>query len=254
MSFVVVIPARYASTRLPAKPLADIGGKPMIVRVYEQALASGASRVIVATDDQRVADAAAAHGAEVCMTSCGHRSGTERIAEVIRRCAIANEAIVVNVQGDEPLIPPANIGQVAALLAQAQVPMATLATPLTAMDELANPNVVKVVADGQGRALYFSRAAIPWWRDRFAAGLPEQLPESNPWLRHIGIYAYRAGFVQRYLDWPVTALEELESLEQLRVLYHGEQIAVAVAAEVPPAGVDTPEDLERVRQLVAATR
>ncbi|MBQ1783360.1 MAG: 3-deoxy-manno-octulosonate cytidylyltransferase [Gammaproteobacteria bacterium] len=252
MSFVVVIPARYASTRLPAKPLADIGGKPMIVRVYEQALASGASRVIVATDDQRVADAAAAHGAEVCMTSSDHRSGTERIAEVIRRCGIGDEAIVVNVQGDEPLIPPANIGQVAALLEQTAVPMATLATPLTAMDELTNPNVVKVVADGRGMALYFSRAAIPWWRDGFAAGLPVQLPASNPWLRHIGIYAYRAGFVQRYLDWPVSSLEELESLEQLRVLYHGEQIAVAVAAIVPPTGVDTPEDLERVRQLVAA--
>lgn len=251
MNFVVVIPARYASTRLPAKPLAMIGDLPMVARVHRQALASGASRVIVATDDERVAEVARHHGAEVCMTAADHRSGTERIAEVISRCAIAADAIVVNVQGDEPLIPPANIRQVAALLAESSAPMATLATPLREGAELTNPNVVKVVADGQGLALYFSRAAIPWWRDGFSDGIPERLAGDYPWLRHIGIYAYRAGFVGEYLKMAVSPLEQIESLEQLRVLYHGQRIAVAVAAEVPPAGVDTLDDLERVRGYLA---
>ena len=257
MSFVVVIPARYASSRLPAKPLADIGGKPMIAHVYAQALASGAARVIVATDDERVAVAAAAHGAEVCLTSSDHRSGTERIAEVISLCALADDAVVVNVQGDEPLIPPANIAQVAALLASSSAPMATLATPLSRGDELANPHVVKVVCGANGDALYFSRAPIPFWRDGFADGIPlhpaQPVPQlASAWLRHIGIYAYRAAFVRRYLQWPLTPLEQIEALEQLRVLYQGERIAVAVAAVEPPAGVDTAEDLARVRACVAA--
>lgn len=257
MSFVVVIPARYASSRLPAKPLAEIAGKPMIAHVHARALESGAARVIVATDDERVATAAAAHGAEVCMTSSDHRSGTERIAEVIQLCGLADDAIVVNVQGDEPLISPLNIAQVAAVLAASTAPMATLATPLLRGDELANPNVVKVVCNAAGDALYFSRAPVPFWRDGFAAGIPlhpEQplVQPGSAWLRHIGIYAYRAAFVSRYLQWPLTPLEQIEALEQLRVLYQGERIAVAVAVVEPVAGVDTAEDLARVRAFVAA--
>lgn len=255
MSFVVVIPARYASSRLPAKPLAEIAGKPMIAHVYARALESGAARVIVATDDERVATAAAAHGAEVCMTSSDHRSGTERIAEVIERCGLADDEIVVNVQGDEPLISPLNIAQVAAVLAASSAPMATLATPLQGGEELANTNVVKVVCNAAGEALYFSRAPVPYWRDGFAQGIPLQLQQpfadSNAWQRHIGIYAYRAAFVGRYLRWPVTPLEQIEALEQLRVLYQGERIAVAEAVVAPVAGVDTAEDLARVRHFVA---
>lgn len=258
MSFVVVIPARYASTRLPGKPLADIHGKPMVQHVVEKALQSGADRVIVATDDERVQQAlapfAAAAGFEVCMTSPDHQSGTERLAEVCRHYGFATDTIIVNVQGDEPLIPPVIIRQVADNLAAASAPMATLSVPIRDAEEAFNPNAVKVVTDREGYALYFSRASIPWDRDRFAAsdrvaGSHEQI--GAHYQRHIGIYAYRAGFIQRYVDWAPSALEQVEALEQLRVLWYGEKIHVAQALEAPPVGVDTQADLDKVRALLA---
>ncbi len=248
MSFVVVIPARYASTRLPGKPLADIHGKPMVQHVVEKALQSGADRVIVATDDQRVAQALAATGVEVCMTSPDHQSGTERLAEVCRHYGFAADTIIVNVQGDEPLIPPAIIRQVADNLAAATAPMATLSVPIKDAEEAFNSNAVKVVTDKDGYALYFSRASIPWDRDRFAKS-HEQI--GGHYQRHIGIYAYRAGFIQRYVDWAPSVLEQVEALEQLRVLWYGEKIHVAQALEAPPVGVDTQADLEKVRALLA---
>lgn len=243
MSFVVVIPARYQSTRLPGKPLADIHGKPMIAWVVERAKQAGASQVIVAVDDERVAAAVSALGVDVCMTGNHHQSGTERLAEVCEKYAFATDTIVVNVQGDEPLIPPSIISQVANNLANTSAPMATLAVCIDDEHEAFNPNAVKVVMDQQGHALYFSRATIPWDRDGFAQA-PKQL--RNTLLRHIGIYAYRAGFIQQYVSWPASPLEQIESLEQLRVLWYGEKIHVAVALETPPTGVDTAEDLEKV--------
>ncbi|WP_024871126.1 3-deoxy-manno-octulosonate cytidylyltransferase [Tolumonas lignilytica] len=245
MSFVVVIPARYQSSRLPGKPLADIHGQPMIAWVVERAKQSGASRVIVAVDDERVAAAVSSLDVEVCMTGLHHQSGTERLAEVCEKYAFAPDTIIVNVQGDEPLIPPAIITQVAENLANTTAPMATLAVTIDDEHELFNPNAVKVVMDKQGYALYFSRATIPWDRDGFAK---EPKQSHHSFLRHIGIYAYRAGFIRQYVDWPVSPLEQIESLEQLRVLWHSEKIHVAVAAQTPPAGVDTPEDLEKVRR------
>ena len=247
MSFVVVIPARYQSTRLPGKPLADIHGKPMIQWVAERALQAGAERVIVATDDQRVANAVALSGVEVCMTSPHHQSGTERLAEVCEQYAFSPETIIVNVQGDEPLIPPVIIRQVAENLAQAAAPMATLAVPMSE-EELFNPNAVKVVMDRQGYALYFSRAPIAWERDGFAQTPPVV---RHAHARHLGIYAYRAGFIRQYVGWQASELEQIEALEQLRVLWHGERIHVAIALETPPAGVDTPEDLARVQAFLA---
>ncbi|RBM70348.1 3-deoxy-manno-octulosonate cytidylyltransferase [Vibrio tarriae] len=248
MSFTVVIPARYQSTRLPGKPLADIGGKPMIQWVYEQAMQAGADRVIIATDDERVEQAVQAFSGVVCMTSPNHQSGTERLAEVVAKMAIPADHIVVNVQGDEPLIPPAIIRQVADNLAACSAPMATLAVEIEDEAEVFNPNAVKVIIDKNGYALYFSRATIPWDRDNFAKADKAIV---QPLLRHIGIYAYRAGFINTYLDWQPSQLEKIECLEQLRVLWHGEKIHVAVALEAPPAGVDTPEDLEVVRKFVA---
>ncbi|EGR4326608.1 3-deoxy-manno-octulosonate cytidylyltransferase [Vibrio cholerae] len=248
MSFTVVIPARYQSTRLPGKPLADIGGKPMIQWVYEQAMQAGADRVIIATDDERVEQVVQAFGGVVCMTSPNHQSGTERLAEVVAKMAIPADHIVVNVQGDEPLIPPAIIRQVADNLAACSAPMATLAVEIEDEAEVFNPNAVKVITDKNGYALYFSRATIPWDRDNFAKADKAIV---QPLLRHIGIYAYRAGFINTYLDWQPSQLEKIECLEQLRVLWHGEKIHVAVALEAPPAGVDTPEDLEVVRRIVA---
>ncbi|WP_087017350.1 3-deoxy-manno-octulosonate cytidylyltransferase [Thaumasiovibrio subtropicus] len=245
MSFTVIIPARYQSSRLPAKPLADIAGKPMIQWVYEQASKSGARQVIVATDDQRIADAVEGFGGVVCMTREDHNSGTERLAEVVEKFALADDEIVVNVQGDEPLIPPVVIDQVAENLACNNVAlMATLAVNIDHEDEVFNPNAVKVVTDAQGFALYFSRASIPWDRDHFAT---EPKAIVQPLMRHIGIYAYRAGFINRYISWEPTPLEQIEALEQLRVLYYGEKIHVEVAKEVPPAGVDTQADLDAVR-------
>lgn len=250
MSFTVVIPARFDSSRLPGKPLADIDGKPMIQHVYERAQESGAAEVIVATDDKRIADAVKAFGGTAVMTSTDHRSGTERLAEVIDLMALADDEVVVNVQGDEPQIPPQIIRQVAENLAsQRNAPMATLAVPMEDVAEVFNPNAVKVVLDANGYALYFSRAPIPYDREQFMnADADHQAQLSEGYLRHVGIYAYRAGFIHRYAEWPASPLERLESLEQLRVLWYGERIHVAQAIAPPPAGVDTAEDLERVRQ------
>jgi|SRR5690606_14792787 len=248
MAFVVVIPARFASSRLPGKPLADINGKTMIERVYQQALQSGAGRVVVATDDRRVADVVDLFGGEVCMTKAEHNSGTERLAEVISKLQLSTDTVVVNVQGDEPFIPPIIIRQVAQNLAtQQRAQMATLAVPLTSTEEISNPNIVKVVSDKDGYALYFSRSVIPYDRDgKFQAEL------ARHYRRHIGIYAYRAGFIQRYVDWPASALEQIESLEQLRVLWQGEAIHVDTALETPAVGVDTPVDLEHARRYAAS--
>lgn len=251
-AFTVVIPARYASTRLPGKPLQDIAGKPMIQHVWEQARKSSATRVVVATDDERIVEACRAFGAEVLLTRADHDSGTDRLAEVASQLGLASDAIVVNVQGDEPLIPPRIIDQVATnLAANPQAGIATLAEPITEVQALFNPNVVKVVSDETGLALTFSRAPLPWARDAFAASR-EQLPEGVPYRRHIGIYAYRAGFLQDFVTWGPCWLEKTESLEQLRALWHGVRIHVADALEAPPTGVDTPEDLARVRRLLGA--
>lgn len=248
MSFVVVIPARFASSRLPGKPLADIHGQPMIVHVLKQALAAGAERVIVATDHQDVADAVTAAGGEVCMTRADHQSGTERLAEVVEKYKFPDETIIVNVQGDEPLIPPVIIEQVAQNLAVAECGMATLSAPIVDAHEAFNPNAVKVVTDAQGYALYFSRATIPWERERFAAS---QATIGTHFQRHLGIYAYRAGFIRRYVQWTPCPLEQIELLEQLRVLWYGEKIHVALAKAIPAVGVDTEEDLLRVREVLA---
>ncbi|MDV6314891.1 3-deoxy-manno-octulosonate cytidylyltransferase [Idiomarina sp. HP20-50] len=251
MSFTVVIPARYGSSRLPGKPLADIGGKPMIQHVVERAEASGAAEVIVATDDARVKAGVEQFGGRVMMTSSEHSSGTERLAEVIEQLALAEDEVVVNVQGDEPFIPPEIIRQVADNLAnQRQAPMATLAVPIDDADDIFNPNVVKVVTDTAGYALYFSRAAIPWDREHFSAERATQVIAEH-YHRHIGIYAYRAGFVRRYIEWQASPLEQLESLEQLRVLWHGERIHVAEAIKAPATGIDTEQDLQRARQLAS---
>lgn len=247
MSFIAIIPARFASTRLPGKPLVDIHGKPMVVHVMERALQSGADRVIVATDHPDVAAAVTAAGGEVCLTRPDHQSGTERLAEVIEHYQFADDAIIVNVQGDEPLIPPGIIRQVAHNLAGSEAGMATLAVPITDAEEAFNPNAVKVVRDAQGYALYFSRATIPWDRERFAQSRDSI---GNSLLRHIGIYAYRAGFIRRYVSWEPSALEQIELLEQLRVLWYGEKIHVDVAETTPAAGVDTAEDLARVREAL----
>jgi 3-deoxy-manno-octulosonate cytidylyltransferase (CMP-KDO synthetase) len=254
MSFTVIIPARFGSTRFPGKPLADIAGKPMIQHVYERACLSDATRVLVATDDARIADAARGFGAEVCMTSADHPSGTDRLQEVVASLGMADDEIVVNVQGDEPLIPPAIINQVAAnLAANPQAGIATLSEPVEDIAGLLNPNVVKVVTDRFGMALYFSRASIPWPRDAFAtAGGREQMPAGFEWQRHIGIYGYRVQLLNDFVQWPPAAVENTECLEQLRALWNGARIHVAVAAELPPPGVDTPEDLERLRILLGA--
>lgn len=259
MDFVVVIPARYQSSRLPGKPLADIHGKSMVQWVYERAMGSGAAKVIVATDDARIEAAVKAFGGEVCLTSADHQSGTERLAEVIERYNISADTIVVNVQGDEPLIPSENITQVASNLHQATLcRMATLSVPITHSEECFNPNAVKVVTDKQGYALYFSRSVLPFARDLISAQWhsesaqyqAEDIKSAFPYQRHIGIYAYRAGFIRDYVAWEVSPLEKVESLEQLRVLWHGEKIHVAPAKVAPGAGVDTPEDLDAVRELI----
>ncbi|MEA9390654.1 3-deoxy-manno-octulosonate cytidylyltransferase [Acerihabitans sp. TG2] len=247
MSFIAIIPARYASSRLPGKPLADINGKPMVVHVMERAQESGADRVIVATDHDGVVDAVRQAGGEVCMTRADHHSGTERLAEVIERYQFTDSQIIVNIQGDEPLIPPVIVRQVADNLAHCEAGMATLAVPITTAEEAFNPNAVKVVMDSRGFALYFSRAAIPWDRERFALSRDTI---GDTFLRHIGIYAYRAGFIRRYVQWQPSQLEQIEMLEQLRVLWYGEKIHVAVARQVPGIGVDTQEELQRVRELM----
>ena len=250
MPFTVIIPARLASTRLPNKPLADLGGKPMVVRVAERAAGSGAARVIVATDHEAIRAACASHGIEVCMTRADHVSGTDRIAEVARALRLAPDAVVVNLQGDEPLIDPALLAATARHIGAA-VPMATCAHPLHDAADAFNPNVVKVVLDKAGRALYFSRATIPWHRDGFAQ-TAHALPQGYVALRHIGLYAYSNAFLQLYPGLAVSPLEAIEALEQLRALWHGYPIAVHVTASAPAAGVDTPEDLARVRQYFTA--
>lgn len=245
MGFVVIIPARLASTRLPNKPLADLGGKPMVVRVAERAALSGAERIIVATDHADIQAACIAHGIEVCMTRADHPSGTDRIAEVARALKLAPDAVVVNLQGDEPLIDPALLAAAAGRIVPG-VPMATCAHPLTDAADAFNPNVVKVVLDKAGRALYFSRATIPWHRDAFAQ-TKDALPAGYAPLRHIGLYAYSNAFLQLYPSLEPAPLEAVEALEQLRVLWHGYPIAVHLTDKAPAAGVDTPEDLARVR-------
>lgn len=252
MRFKVVIPARYASTRLPGKPLLDIAGKPMVQHVYERACQSGAEEVVIATDDQRIADVARGFGAQVVLTRGDHPSGTDRLQEVAHQMGWPDEDIVVNVQGDEPLIPPSVIDQVARNLDEVSAAgIATLAEPILEAAQLFNPNVVKVVRDHLGLALYFSRAPMPWARDDFAR-TRETLPAVPQFFRHLGIYAYRVKFLHAYVNWPACALEQLESLEQLRALYNGVRIHVDVAeCELPP-GVDTPEDLERVRRWLTA--
>ncbi|GGB16024.1 3-deoxy-manno-octulosonate cytidylyltransferase [Agarivorans gilvus] len=242
MSFVVVIPARYQSSRLPGKPLQDIAGKSMIERVYLQAKQSGAERVVIATDDKRIVDAANDFGAEVVLTATTHESGTERLAEVCQKLNFADDTIVVNVQGDEPLIPPAVVSQVAQLLVEApEVKMASLSVPIDEPEDILDPNVVKVVCDKQQHALYFSRAAVPFERDGNWS--------NEHYSRHIGIYAYRAHFIGEYIQLAPSPLEKIEKLEQLRVLWHGEKIKMARASEIPAHGVDTPEDLAKVRAL-----
>jgi len=253
MSFVVVIPARFQSSRLPGKVLADIKGKPMIQWVVEKAKQSGASQVIVATDNDEVAKVVQAFGGEVCKTRADHHSGTERLAEVMEQYQFDDDQVIVNVQGDEPFIPAENIAQVARNLAnqqrtsQQQARMATLAVHIHDVEEALNPNAVKVLTDKVGYALYFSRATIPYDRERF---LNNQNIKAigDFYLRHIGIYAYRAGFIKDYVQWPASQLEQVESLEQLRVLWQGEKIHVAVAeSRLPVEGVDTPEDLAKAR-------
>jgi len=255
--FTVLIPARYASTRLPGKPLADIAGKPMVVRVAENARNSGAARVVVATDDARIADAARAHGVDACLTRSDHPTGTDRLAEAAIALGLADDAIVVNVQGDEPLLAPALVARMAALLAsRPEAAIATACHPIHDAAEAFNPNVVKVVLDRAGFALYFSRATIPWAREAFAparAGAPpDHLPEGLPIYRHYGLYAYRAAFLRRFPTLTPAPIERFEALEQLRALWHGERIVVEVTAGTPAPGVDTPEDLERVRTLYRA--
>lgn len=251
MGFHVVVPARYASTRLPGKPLADLAGKPMVVRVIEAVARSRATDVWVATDDERIRVAVEAYGHQALMTRADHVSGTDRIAEVVDRLGWKDEDIVVNVQGDEPLIDPALIDAVAACLgADAEAAVATAAHAIEDARDFFNPNVVKVVRGAAGRALYFSRAPIPWARDAFAQDKSSLPPELGA-LRHIGLYAYRAGFLRLYAGLAPSPLEGVEALEQLRVLWHGYAIGVFVCDQAPPAGVDTPEDLERVARALA---
>ena len=249
LEFSVAIPARFGASRLPGKPLRLLNGRPMVAHVVDRALAAGAAEVVVATDDERIAAAVQGSGATVCMTRADHPSGTDRLAEVAQQRGWADERIVVNLQGDEPLAPVSGIRCVAETLAASTAPMATLATPVLDADELFSPNCVKLVRAANGDALYFSRAPIPWARDAFAHDRG-QLPADITFLRHIGIYGYRAGFLRRYVTMPPGLLERIESLEQLRVLEAGERIAVALAPEPFPAGVDTEADLARVEALL----
>ncbi len=249
MRFTVLIPARLASTRLPDKPLADIAGKPMVVRVAERAARSGASRVVVAADSPDILAACAQHGVQALLTRADHASGSDRLAEACTLLGLDGDDVVVNVQGDEPLIDPGLIDAVADLLQkQPLAQMATAAHAIKSIEEFTNPNVVKVVTDAQGLALTFSRAPIPWWRDGSTGG-NAALPTQPTPLRHIGLYAYRAAFLRAFPQWSQAPLEQCEALEQLRALWRGHRIAVHVTPEAPGPGVDTPEDLARVRAL-----
>jgi 3-deoxy-manno-octulosonate cytidylyltransferase (CMP-KDO synthetase) len=252
MGFTVLIPARLASSRLPDKPLADLAGVPMVVRVAQAAARSSAAQVVVAADAPSIVAACAAHGVAAVLTRADHPSGSDRLAEACTLLGLDGDDLVVNVQGDEPLIAPAMVNACAVLLQQRpDCVMATVAHAIDDVAEFTNPNVVKVVLDADGRALYFSRAPIGWWRDGFAQGI-HQLPTHPAPLRHVGLYAYRAGFLRRFPTLPVAPLETLEALEQLRVLWHGERIAVHVSTERPGPGVDTPDDLVRVRAIFSA--
>jgi 3-deoxy-manno-octulosonate cytidylyltransferase (CMP-KDO synthetase) len=248
--FVVAIPARYAASRLPGKPLRLLAGEPLVLHVARRALAAGASEVWVAADDQRIAEALAGSGVRVAMTSTSHPSGTDRLAECARIAGWSDDTIVVNLQGDEPFAPAEGISAVATLLRDSSAEMATLAAPITDAETLFDPNAVKLVQAASGDALYFSRAPLPWPRDAFMRDR-SQLPEGGHWLRHIGIYAYRAGFLQRFAAMPPGRLEQIESLEQLRVLEAGFRIAVATTPVPFPPGVDTPEDLARAEAYIA---
>ena len=253
MSFTVLVPARLASTRLPNKPLADIAGLPMVVRVAQRASQSGAARVVVAGDDPSIVAACTAHGVHAILTRQDHPSGTDRLAEACQQLGLDGDDIVVNVQGDEPLIDPALIDAVASeLAAHPEAAMSTAAHEIDSLDDFLNPNVVKAVLDAKGNALYFSRAPIPWWRDGSTGGAPPGvLPSPRP-LRHIGIYGYRAGFVREFPSLASAPIEATEALEQLRALWHGHRIAVHVSRAAPGPGIDTPEDLARVRAIFAA--
>jgi 3-deoxy-manno-octulosonate cytidylyltransferase (CMP-KDO synthetase) len=249
MSFKIIIPARYASTRLPGKPLLDIAGKPMIQHVYERARESLASEVIIATDDERIEQAAKAFGADVCMTRSAHISGTDRLAEVAAHRSFADHDIIINVQGDEPCLPASLINQVAEDLAQhTDADIATLYANITEENQVFDPNTVKVVMDSKGYALYFSRAPIPWMRDHFDK--ESALPPILPHYRHIGLYGYRASFLKHYAELSPCILEQEESLEQLRALFHGKKIHLTAAKIDPGHGVDTEQDLNAVRQLL----
>ena len=248
--FTVVIPARMASSRLPDKPLADIGGLPMVVRVAQRALQSQASQVVVAADDERIVAACKAHSVQALLTRQDHLSGSDRLAEACQLLGLPDDAVVVNVQGDEPLIPPALINEVARVLRERpDASMSTAAHAIGSLEEFTNPNVVKVVMDARQMALYFSRAPVPWWRDGQSDSGFKTLPNPAP-LRHIGIYGYRAGFLALFPTLTPAPIETTESLEQLRALWHGHRIAVHVTSEAPGPGVDTPEDLARVRSLI----
>ena len=252
MSFTVLIPARYASTRLPGKPLMDVAGKPLVVRVAERAQASGADRIVIATDDERIRAAAEQHGFDAILTHANHATGTDRLAEAAVALGLDDKAIVVNVQGDEPLLEPALIREVAdELRSHGDASMATACHPIDDLQEAFNPNVVKVVLDHAGYALYFSRATIPWARDAFAAKR-DKLPLGLPLYRHYGLYAYRVGFLRHYPSLTSAQIERFEALEQLRALWHGHRIVVRITTGTPAPGVDTQEDLDRVRALYAA--
>ena len=249
MGFHIIIPARYASTRLPGKPLLDIAGKTMLQRVYEAGLSSKPISCTIATDDLRIKSAVEGFGGRVCMTASTHPSGTDRLAETIEILGLEDSALVVNLQGDEPLIPPSILTQVASLLEGCpEAVMATLSTLITSIEDLMDPNVVKVIRNANGLAQYFSRSPIPWNRDHFAEN-PDTLPKNPIYQRHLGIYAYRASFLRRYSQLASCEWESVESLEQLRVLWHGEQIVIAEAAEIPGHGIDTEADLQRMRRL-----
>jgi 3-deoxy-manno-octulosonate cytidylyltransferase (CMP-KDO synthetase) len=248
--FTVVIPARLASSRLPNKPLADIAGLPMVVRVAQRAMQSQATQVVVAADDERIVQVCKAHGVQVLLTRQDHVSGSDRLAEACQLLSLPDDALVVNVQGDEPLMRPDLINEVAGVLTERpDASMSTAAHAIESLEEFANPNVVKVVMDARQMALYFSRAPIPWWRDGQSVAGFKSLPNPAP-LRHIGIYAYRAGFLRLFPQLPSAPIESMESLEQLRALWHGHRIAVHVTSQAPGPGVDTPADLARVRQLL----
>jgi len=252
VSFTVLIPARYASTRLPGKPLLDIAGKPLVVRVAERAQASGADRIVIATDDERIRAAAEQHGFDAILTHANHATGTDRLAEAAVALELDDKAIVVNVQGDEPLLEPALIREVAdELRSHGDASIATACHPIDDLQEAFNPNVVKVVLDHAGYALYFSRATIPWARDAFAAKR-DKLPLGLPLYRHYGLYAYRVGFLRHYPSLTSAQIERFEALEQLRALWHGHRIVVRITTGTPAPGVDTQEDLDRVRALYAA--